>query len=310
MPTRNTLAGTLAMGAALLTAILLVSPVATAAPSGQADCPGNLLVNGNFEGGSRKTESLGTSLSSAVADGWFPWFVRGDEANNREPEFKVEQVAIGGDPYRIRSGGQSQKFFTTWATHTAGIYQRVSVPRNATLQFAVYGMAYSGEADIFDPGRRSFLSDPQKPGNYRLWAGIDPTGAVPSAMGAPPPASVIWSEPSMVTDEWVMLTVVARAQGAVVTVYTKGTQDWSVKHNDSFWEDACLVVAGRGSAAALAAAAAAAPEASAGESSGGQAQAEQPAGRTAAVSGSPPRQAAARLRLGVARFPDRLPAAR
>ncbi len=302
MHTRHRLLSATCAMAVLLLIGVVGSPAAQAAPSSQANCPGNLLVNGDFEGGSHKTESLGTSLSSAVADGWVPWFIRGNETINREPEFKVEQVAIGGDPFRVRSGGQSQKFFTTWATHTAGVYQRVRVPRNATVQFTAYGMAYSGEADIFDPTRRSFLSDPERPGNYRMWVGIDPGGAEPAAMGAPPPPSVIWSEPTMTTDQWVMLTVTARAQGSVVTVYTRGEQDWSVKHNDSFWEDACLVVAGRGSAAALAQGAAA-DSAAAGAT--GNAAAE----TTGNAPGSA-RKATPRMRLGVARFPDRLPLAR
>lgn len=243
------------VGALLLAwiGITLTSPV-FAAPVLQPDCPGNLLVNGDFEGGSRKTEAEGTSLSSAVANGWVPWFIRGDEVHNREPEFKVEQVAIGGDPFRVRSGGQSQKFFTTWATHTAGFYQQVRVPRGATVRFTIYGMAYSGEADNFDPGRKSFLSDPLRPGNYRMWAGIDPTGAVPAGMGLPPPETVVWSEPTMITDQWVPLSITVRAQGGLVTVYTKGAPDWSVKHNDSFWEDACLVIVGRGGATGSAAA--------------------------------------------------------
>ena len=49
--------------------------IAHAQPAG---CSGNLLQNPGFEGRSHKTESIGTSLSSAVGDGWVPWFVRGN----------------------------------------------------------------------------------------------------------------------------------------------------------------------------------------------------------------------------------------
>lgn len=241
--------------AAAVIACLLATagPAAQAAAPAQAVCAGNLLQNPDFEGGSRKTEGEGTSLSSAVSDGWSPWFVRGSESVNREPEFKVEQVAIGGDPARVRSGGQSMKWFTTWATHSAGIYQRVNVSPGSRLQFSAHGMIYTGEGDIFDEDRKTWVSDPQRSGNYRIWVGIDPTGAVPAGVGSAPPASVVWSESSMTPDDWVPLSVTAVAQAGAVTVYLKGEPEWSVKHNDSFWEDACLTVVGRGPAPAPAA---------------------------------------------------------
>ncbi len=237
------------LATALLLGWLLAVPSSAAEPR-QAGCQGNLLANPNFEGGSRKTEGEGTSLSSAVSDGWFPWFVRGSETVNREPEFKVEQVAIGGDPYRIRSGGQSMKWFTTWATHSAGIYQRAAAPRGAQVAFSIHAMAYSGEGDGWNEELGTHLSDRDRPGNYRLLVGIDPTGALPSGVGAPPPPSVVWSAPSMTVDQWVFLSVSAVAQAGVVTVYTKGAPEFAVKHNDSFWDDACLVVTGGGQAAA------------------------------------------------------------
>lgn len=241
------IAAAVVIGSAVaLAASMAVAPAGevSAAPAEQEVCAGNLLRNPSFEGGSRKTEYLGTSLSSAVADEWNPWFVRGGEVYNREPEFKVESVPIGGDPARVRSGGQSMKWFNTWGTHTAGIYQRVAVPAGSTVTFTAHGQVYSGEADGWDGDAKTFRSDMEKYGNYSLWVGIDPTGAEPSHMGAHPPPSVVWSESSMEPDVWVARTVTVRAQGGAVTVYTKGAPEWPVKHNDSFWDDACLVVGG------------------------------------------------------------------
>jgi hypothetical protein len=222
---------------------------ALAAVPAQDGCPGNLLANPTFDGGSRKTQREGTSLSSAVSTGWSPWFVRGDERNNREPEFKVEQVQIGGDPARVRSGGQSMKWFTTWGTHTAGIYQRVNVRPGTQLTFSAHGMAYTGEADGWNDGTRTYTSDPVRPGNYRMAVGIDPTGNVPP-IGAAPPETVVWSPPSMTYDQWVQMAVSATAATNRVTVYAKGQPEWAVKHNDSFWEDACLRVGSFAPAAA------------------------------------------------------------
>jgi len=234
------------MGVSVVAEPALAGPASgpAAAPAGQAACAGNLLVNPEFEGGSRKTEGEGTSLSSAVGDGWVPWFVRGDARNNREPEFKVEQVRLGGDRMRVRSGTQSQKFFTTWGTHTAGMYQKVNVRPGTMLTFSIHGMAYSGEADGWNAEKGTFESDRVQPGNYRMAVGIEPSGATPSCMGCAPPASVVWSEPTLTTDVWVRQAVSVAATGGAVTVYVKGAPEWAVKHNDSFWEDACLVVGG------------------------------------------------------------------
>jgi hypothetical protein len=230
------------LAAALLMSLTMGS--VNAAPAIQDGCPGNLLENPGFEGGSRKTDYLGTSLSSAVADGWIPWFIRGGESENREPEFKVEQTAVGGDPFRVRSGANSQKWFTTWATHTAGVYQKVQVRPGVPLTFSAYGMIYTGEGDGWSDADKTFYSDPVKPGEYRIWVGIDPTGAEPAGMGSDAPASVIWSEPRMEMDQFVPLEVSAVPQSSTVTVYLKGQPRWAVKHNDSFWDDACLRTGG------------------------------------------------------------------
>ncbi len=198
-------------------------------------CPGNRLVNAGFEGPSRKTEREGTSLSSAVANGWYPWFVRGDARFNREPEFKLEDTSLSLTPFRAHSGRYSQKFFTTWATHTAGFWQQVAVPRGQTVNFSIWVQLYTGQADGFNG--TEFLSDPKEPGNYRAYVGIDPFGGTDALS-----PNVIWSEPFMTYDTWTELGISAVALNDRVTVFTKGQPEWSVKHNDSFWDDACLVV--------------------------------------------------------------------
>jgi hypothetical protein len=241
------------VGLVMLLSVALIGTAAHthAAPATQAGCPGNMLQNPGFEGASRKTEHEGTSLSSAVGNGWSPWLIRGDARNNREPEFKVEQTALGGDRMRVHSGANAQKFFTTWGTHTAGMLQRVAVKPGATYTFSIYGMSYSGEADGWDAALGTFLSDKVQPGNYKMWVGIDPTGAVPS-VGAPPPSTVIWTEPVFTTDTWVNLSIAAKATGPHMTVYTKGQPEWAVKHNDSFWDDGCFVPGGTPGAGAAA----------------------------------------------------------
>ncbi len=229
-----------------------------AAPVAQEPCPGNRLANPGFEEGGRKTEAEGTSLSSWVANGWFPWFVQGSpeqvaQGKLKEPEFMLEDAVARG-PYRVRSGRFSQKFFNIWSTHDAGFYQRVAVPRGGVATFSIWVQIYSGEGDGWDADRQIYLSDLDHAGKYRVYVGIDPFGNVPAGPTAPLPASIVWSEPVVdfqtrqkdeqgrPIDTWVQLSVTARAETDAITVFTRGNPEFAVKHNDSFWDDACLIV--------------------------------------------------------------------
>ncbi len=218
-----------------------------------ADCPGNLVANPGFEDDRYKTEGLGTSLSSSVGDGWTPWSVLGDATYNREVEYKVvDRNEVPDGTYRIMTGNRSQKFFTTWGSHTAGMYQRIAVPEGSQVTFSIYVQIYTGEKEVLSNGR--FISDLDQPGNYRASVGIDPSGETPSGFGAPPSANTIWSEPvteqntrttdadGYAIDDWALLTITAVASGPYVTVYTRGMPEFAVKHNDSYWDEACLVV--------------------------------------------------------------------
>jgi len=240
--------------------ILALLMVAGPAAAVQADCPDNLLANPGFEGNTFKTENVGTSLSSNMVEGWLPWSVLGDATVNREVEYKVIDAAASGDSYRVYSGNQSQKFFTTWGTHTAGMYQRVRVPSGSRVVFSIWVQVYSGERELRSGGE--YISDlewpkdsddKRGPGVYHASAGIDPQGNVPAAFGAPPSDATVWSQSvtefetrrktdaGVEYDAWVQLEVSTIAQGEWVTVYTRGMPEYAVKHNDSFWDEACLV---------------------------------------------------------------------
>ena len=239
--------------ASLLILCLLPLPI-------MADCSG-LLANAGFEGGAYKSETLGTSLSSNVSEGWVPWSILGGATYNREVEYKVIDAVELGEPYRVHGGRRAQKFFTTWGTHTAGFYQRVQVVPGSKVTFSIWAQIYTGEREIVSDGQ--FISDlewpteddkKKGPGLYRIYVGIDPNGDTPASFGAPPSQNTVWSEP--VTDHetrvqdasgaphdaWVELSVTTVARGNFVTVYTKGQPEYPVKHNDSFWDDACLTV--------------------------------------------------------------------
>lgn len=197
-----------------------------AQPFGQG---GNLLQNPGFEGEARQT-----SISSWVANGWEPWFILGGERYNREPEYSYEEI-----PERIRSGSHAQRFFTTYATHTAGFYQRVRVTKGSLVTFSIYVKIFTGDTDPhWDSGAGRWVFSSNRPGGkYKAWVGIDPFGGVDALS-----PQVIWSAPTGEDnyDYWVLMTISAMAQGEFVTVFTKGTQESPVKYNDSDWDDASL----------------------------------------------------------------------
>ncbi|MBI3943789.1 MAG: LysM peptidoglycan-binding domain-containing protein [Chloroflexi bacterium] len=255
----------------IVVAAMILNPAAVLAASpnsanAQEGCPGNLLVNPGFEGGRYKTENIGTSLSSAVGNGWAPWAIRGNEVINREPEFKIENGTVDPTRYRVYGGWFAQKYFTTWGTHTAGVYQRVAVPKDQQVEFSIWVQAYTGQRELYN-SKGQFISDLQRPmsseengvtgpGNYRVYVGIDPTGNVPAGFGVDAPGTVVWSEPRIdrdfrttdaggnPVDGWIQLRISAVSPSGFVTVYTKGQPEFSVKHNDSFWDDACLQTGG------------------------------------------------------------------
>jgi LysM repeat protein len=200
------------------------SPVAVRPAGAQA----NLLVNPGFEEG---FQVQGASEIS-VGNGWTAWWIQGGVAQTSEgywvrPEYKGEDSAVFG-PRRVRGGRFSQKFFSSYSTHDAGLFQAVAVPSGATVRFSVWVETWSSSED--DPD--TIVA----PGNYFASVGIDPTGAAD-----PTSPAVVWSEPVLSQNQWIPLSVTARAQAGQVTVFLRGAPQFRVKHNDSYWDDASLV---------------------------------------------------------------------
>ncbi len=242
----------------------LLAPVRAA-----ADCPGNLAANPGFEEGAYNTEERGIIPTAGyVANGWLPWFVDRDPNHPNEPgynwrpEWKVLNAGqIGDADYRIFAGKQVQHVFSTYSTHTAGVYQRIKATPGHTVRFSIWVQIYTGQRDLTVGNHpisdlKEITDEVQRqtegPGDYRVWVGVDPYGKEPAAWGSPPPESVVWSKPVLDvetrgkdalgrdTDLWVQLTVTATAQADYITVYTKGQPTYRTKHNDSFWDEACV----------------------------------------------------------------------
>ena len=215
----------------LIIAILLLIgiPVAPteAVPPAQG---GNLLKNPGFEEGFT-TRGAG-ELEGAIH--WDPWWITGSPADTEKgflyrPEFKPENAAWFG-MRRIHSGGWAQKQFNTYATHRAGMRQQVSgITIGSKVTFSIWAQVWSSGQD--NPDKCDDF------GNYRVWAGIDPTGGREGASG-----KIVWSEPIMSCNEWVFVQVTAVAQSNTITVFSRGEPEYRMKHNDAYWDDASLTV--------------------------------------------------------------------
>ena len=201
----------------------------------------SLLVNGDFEGDFSPRLDPYTGILSGpltVANGWEPWYdpeqacpprepdCSHPEWYNRRPEYQPE-----ANPLRVRSGAQSQKYFTTSGTHTAGLYQQVVVPESSWVRFSIWVVAWSS-SHYFDPPEYSF-----NPGYYGVSVGIDPTGGVDWAS-----PEIRWTVPITRHDEWLFLELDAYTESGEITVWTHGAQIYAAEFNDSYWDDASLIV--------------------------------------------------------------------
>ena len=193
-------------------------------PTARAECPGNALQNGGFEDGF----SARGSGEVEVANGWIPWWQEGpfqQDGLNCRPEFKAEDASRFGRR-RVREGNYGQKWGNTYATHSAGIYQQINVPVNSQVTLAAWGQSWSSNED--NP-------DFSKGGKYYLSVGIDPTGG--TDFGS---SNIVWSPPNTTLDQWVQLSVQARAESNTITVYLRGEAEWRMKHNDAYFDDICV----------------------------------------------------------------------
>jgi len=117
------------------------------------------LDNPNFDRDWYQFEDIG---ELTIPVGWRPWWTKGDPKMQAQgylvrPEFKPEKL-------RVRSEPTGVKWFTTFATHNAGLYQLVQVPAPCTLTLSAWVQYWSEHTD-------------KSGGGYAMQVGIDPTGA-------------------------------------------------------------------------------------------------------------------------------------
>ncbi len=214
----------------LIVAFLLLISLPSAPTQAIPLSQGNLLRNPGFEEGF----TMRGAAEVEIAVHWEPWWIPGSSDQTSQgyfyrPEYKPENAAVYG-MRRVHSGNFAQKQFNTYAHHRAGVYQQVTgVPSGATVTFNVWGQVWSSGQDNPD--------NCDEFGNYRVWAGIDPTGGRDGNSG-----NIVWSQPVMACNQWVFLQVSAVARSGTVTVFTRGEPEYRMKHNDAYWDDASLTV--------------------------------------------------------------------
>ena len=216
----------------LLTSLILLGLALSLAGSPvQAQAPANLLRNPGFEGDYFAWSGI---PEIQVAHDWTPWWVAQTSSDppeiNRRPEYKQANAALYAN--RVHSGSAAQQWFTFHSTHIAGMYQQAcNIQPGTRLQFSIWAQVWSSSDD--NP------YESVSPGVINLQVGIDPTGNWDPWAG-----TVVWSGQYNFYDAWGQLVVEAVAQSDTVTVFMKSAPKYPVKHNDTYWDDAALIVMG------------------------------------------------------------------
>lgn len=192
----------------------------------------NLLTNPGFE---PPFSTVDGDPPREVAQGWTPWHVPAPAGSpsffNRQPEY----YPTAPDTARVRSGSDAQQVLSFFATHTGGVFQRVTgITPGAKLEFSVYAYIWS---TTFDEPDRS-----EEDGDVIVDVGIDPSGGTNGES-----ANIVWSN-SVETpdsyDRYKQYKVEATAQGNAVTVFVRTKAGVPVKHNNIYLDDASLTATG------------------------------------------------------------------
>lgn len=177
------------------------------------------INNPKFEDGWREWNGI---HELKVANSWQPWW----HHNDTRPEYKIATPEV--DPRRIYAGVGAQQWFTTHATHTAGIYQIIhDILASAVLHFIGQVQAFSSDADDFS----------KSAGRYRMRLGIDPYGGMD-----PESKDIAWSETVQPYDAYERLEVIAEARSDRCTLFVWGQAEWAVKHNNGYIDDVGLYI--------------------------------------------------------------------
>ncbi len=133
-------------------------------------------------------------------------------------------------PSRRVAGENSQKYFTFYSVHEAGLYQIVGgITPGQRLRFSVWMEAWS-----------NFGNDPWHSAGQPtmgMKVGIDPYGG-----NNPWSSNIIWSPVQESFDHFSQFSVEAVAQSNIVSVWTRSQPYFAIEHNDVYVDEASLVV--------------------------------------------------------------------
>lgn len=185
----------------------------------------NLLSNPGFES---PYVSAGGEPVRQVAQGWTPWHLPRTADMPTYQNTQPEYAPAAPDTSRIRSGSNAQLYFSFFATHQGGVFQRVTgITAGAELRFSVYAYIWS---TTFDDRAKS-----EEDGDVIVQVGIDPTGGTDPTSGA-----IVWSTAIEQYDAYREYAVIARATGTAVTVFVRSIVGFPVQHSYIYLDDAVL----------------------------------------------------------------------
>ena len=146
------------------------------------------------------------------------------------PEYRDTAGGPQTPPSRKVAGDNSQKYFTFYSLHEAGLHQTVwGLKPGQRVRFSVYMEAWSSQSN--DP----FTSFGQP--TMGLKVGIDPYGG-----NNPWSPSIVWSPVIEAFDHWELFTVEAVVKSDHVTVFTRSRPYFALQHNDVYVDEASLAV--------------------------------------------------------------------
>ena len=133
-------------------------------------------------------------------------------------------------PERKIEGDNSQKYFTYYTIHEAGLYQQAGgVKPGDRVRFSAYMEAWSS------PFNDPFHSVGQQ--SMGMQVGIDPTGG-----NNPWSSNIVWSPVQESYDKFSQFAVEAVAKNNVVSVWTRSHPVYALQHNDVYVDAASLNV--------------------------------------------------------------------
>lgn len=165
-----------------------------------------------------------------IPESWSPWWEQGTpqqvaDGFLKRPEYKPE-------PARLISQPAGVKWFTTFATHNAGLYQVVAVPAGKRVTVRASVQYWSEHTD-------------GSGGALACCIGIHPRGGT-----SPIDPGIVWSAWQGQDDKtwdgrsWRQVEVSTVSETNQVTVFLRSACRYRAKHNDSYWDNIIFTVEG------------------------------------------------------------------